>query len=186
MERRGARATTAVCVAVLLVGLSVLVYGIIRNDLARSFGGACLTVPALTVLALLVIRRWVVDASSERLALAEAQREAEAEQSRYLAARAALENEQGRLTRDMTAERIALAARLKAERDQLQTEFDARRGELMAEAMEVTMRMVRGGKLAPAQPPSDNLIRFPGQFPVQQDAPQPERARSREHGVGGP
>lgn len=161
-------------------GLTVVVYGTLRDDLARALGGTCLTLAALTAIALILIRRWIVDTSDERRILAAAQREAERERARYFAAQAALENEQGRLARDRAAERYADAAKLKAERDAMAADFEDRRGTLIAETMEATIRMIRGNKLNPPKPIEGNLI----PFPHQQAARAPER--SREHGVVGP
>ena len=181
-SRRGTQAMAATAGTALVAGLAVVLYGTLRDDLARALGGTCVTLTALTVIALVLIRRWIVDTSEERRILAAAQREAERERSRYFAAQAALENEQGRLTRDRATERLADAARLKVERDAIAADFENRRGALIAETMEATMRMVRGGKLAPDAPASGTLI----PFPHQQAHRQAERERSREHGVVGP
>lgn len=160
--------------AAMAGGLSVIVYGIIRNDPARSLGGACLAITALTLISLTVLRRWIVDTSDERRILDAARRHAEAERSRYFAAQAALENEQGRLNRDMAAERLSLAVRLQVERETMAADFEEKRATLISETMEATVRMVHGGKLAPKRLPSCNLI----QFPEQQSR---ERERSRGH-----
>ncbi|KAF2774688.1 DUF3147 family protein [Streptomyces sp. OM5714] len=171
--------TTAVAAAVtLLGGLAVIVYGIIRHNLAWSLGGACLTMPVLTLIALVVVRRWIVDTRQERIALSIAQRHAEGQRTRYIALEAALENEHGRLVRDMAAERAQMAARLQAERDAMEAEFEERKATLICETMEATVRMFRGGKFAPETPAKGNLIRFPEKLPAQE--------RSREHGVVGP
>lgn len=165
------------------VGLAVTLYGAIRDQPAHSLSGVCITMIALTALILLAIqgnRRSIADTRDERRALAIAQGQAMAEQSRYLAAQAALEIEQGRLNRDMAAERAALAARLKAECDQLREEFEERRAALIAETMETTFLLMRGNKFDPTASAQGNLIPFPDR------QPQPQRARSREHGVVGP
>lgn len=143
-----------------------------RNTAAA---GAVVLLAGVSV-TLVVIRRWIVDTTNERRILAAAQRQAEGERSRYFAARAALENEQCRLNRDMNAERQAIAVRLKAERGALQSEFEKGRSALIAETIESTVLMLSSGKPAPGQKPG-NLIPFPSQ---QQD-PAPERERSREH-----
>lgn len=163
-----------------LGGLATVVHGIIRSNAAHSVGGGFLAVAGLAVLALVAIYRWVTDTRDERRALAAAQREAQGRKDTYLAAQAALENEQGRLNRDVAAERAALDARLKAEREAIAAEFEERRAALIAETMEATLLMVQDGKLAPQ--PTGKLIRFPHQ----QTDHQPERERSREHGVVGP
>lgn len=159
-------------------GLALVIHGTAHREPAHTLGGTCITLTAVAVFALTLIRRWIVDTRDERRILAAAQREAIAEQSRYIAGQAALENEQGRLEQDMAAERAALAARLKAEREALAAEFAERRDSLIAETMEATVLMMKEGKLAPGQQATANLIPFPKQ--------EPQRARTREHGVVGP
>lgn len=163
-----------------LGGLATVVHGIIRSDPAHSMGGGFLILAGLATLALVAIYHWVTDTRDERRALAATQREAQGRKDTYLAAKAALENEQGRLNRDMAAERAALDARLKAEREAIAADFEERRAVLIAETMEATLLMVQNNKLAPQ--PSAKLI----QFPHQQAEQQPERTRSRERGVVGP
>jgi hypothetical protein len=159
----------------LLAGLITVLHGTYRGDLGHTVGGTCLTLIALTSLALVFIRKWVIDTNDERRILAAAQRSAEAERARYFAAQAALENEQGRLRQDITAERQANAVRLKTEREALANEFEAKRGELAAEAMEVAVRLVCGKKLDPRQVATAKLIQFPQNLPHQQH----DRARER-------
>lgn len=185
MERTsGAVNTMHVAAAgVALAGLLTISYGIARDDLARSIGGLGLTVVGLIALVLLVIRRWITDTSKERTRLAEATEAAQAEKARHFAAQAAMELEQGRLRRDLETERVALFAHVQAERAAMLQEFDNKRADLISETMETTVLMMRGGKLPASAPPTrGNLIEFPRQHPER----QPERARSREHGVVGP
>jgi hypothetical protein len=177
----GPRTTAAAGAAVLLGGLSIVLYGILRNDLARSVGGGCVAIAALALIALVIIRRWIVDTQAERLVLSEARRKADAEGVRYFALEAALENERGRLTRDMAAERAALVVRMKAERDALETEFEERRAAIIVQTMEDIVLMMRSGKFAPEASAPGNLI----QFPDQQRERTEERSRER-HGVSGP
>ncbi len=75
----------------MLGGLSVVLYGIVHDDLARALGGGCLTIAALAIVALVLIRQWIVDTSAERHALIKAQAQAQGEYSRYIALEAALE-----------------------------------------------------------------------------------------------
>lgn len=172
------RNTAATGAAVTLGGLATVIHGIIRNNPAHSAGGGFVALAGLTVIALVVLHQWITDTRDERRTLAAAQREAQGRKDTYLAAKAALENEQGRLNRDMAAERANLDARLKAEREAIAADFEERRAALIAETMEATLLMVHNGNLAPQ--PSAKLI----QFPHQQTERQPER--SREHGVVGP
>ena len=162
-----------------LGGLSLTIHGLMSDQLSHSLSGVALTMVGLTAIVLTVIRKWVTDTSDERRVLAAAQREAQGERARYFAERAALVNEQARMSKDIAAERAALTARLKSEREAMQAEFDAALGEASADAMNIAMSWVHGGKFAPPQPQQGNLI----QFPHQQPQDQPQRERSREHGV---
>lgn len=171
----GTRATTTGAVAAGVVGLAVTLHGAIRNQPANSLSGICITMVALTGLILIALRKWTTDTRDDRRILAAGQREAQTRKDVYLAAQAALENEQSRLNRDMAAERAALAARLMAEREQLRAEFEEQRATLIAETMEVAFLMMRNGDLDPKASAQSNLIPFPHQ--------QPQRERSREHGV---
>lgn len=160
-------------------GLTAILYGMARDDLPRAIGGLALTVTALTIIGLLVIRRWVTDTRDERRFLAATQRQAEAERATYVAAKAALVSEQGRLLQDVAAERAALTARLATEREAMQEEFDRARGEISADAMEQLASWITGGKVRPPDRPKNNLIRFPKQQPET----HPQQERSREHGA---
>lgn len=172
----GAKATATAAGAAMLAGQAAVAYGITQETLPPAIGGLSLTVTALAVLGLLAIKQWVTNTSEERNLLAEARVGLETQGADYFAAKAALENERGRLAQDMAAERARLAARLKAEREAMEQEFAERKDELIAETMEATVLMHRGGKLAPPTATAvGRLIRFPEQ--------QPQRERSREHGV---
>ena len=181
----GSRATNVAAAVAMLGGLPALFYGILHNDTARSIGGACLIMTGLILSALVAIRRWIVDTGDERRILAAAQRQASEERTRYIAAQAALENEQARLNRDMAGERQRIAAPLIAEREAMRDEFEENKAALVAETMETTVRMFHGGKFAPEETlQQGNLIQFPEKLPTQ--GPAPSRERSREHGVVGP
>lgn len=178
MSTGGTRATTSAAIAAL-GGLGLTSHGILADDLPRVVGGMCVTVAALLIATLVLVHSWIADTSDARKSLAAAQVAAERERSRYVAAQAALENEQGRLARDMAAERAAIAARLKAEREAMEAELEEKRATIMCEAFEAGVLMARGGKLTTdMQQRTANLIPFPTQ--------QQERARAREHGVVGP
>lgn len=173
----GTRATATAAGTILLGGLSTILYGIIRDDLARAVGGAFLTVIALTFIALVVIRRWIVDTSNERLALAAATTKAQDERTRYMALKAALENEQGRLRQDVLAELAAINERLAVEGRKMDDDFEERRNDLISKTMEATVRMFHNGKFAP-EAPCGSVIPFPQQ--------EPHRQREREHGAVSP
>src|SRR3546814_3040070 len=100
-----ARATATAAVAAMLAGQAAVAYGIVQETLPPAIGGLSLTVTALAVLGLLAIRQWVTNTSEERTLLADVRVELETQRSDYFAAKAALENERGRLAQDMAAER---------------------------------------------------------------------------------
>lgn len=174
----GTRATAATGVGTLLTGAAATLHAVARADPAQALGGLGLTMVALTLIALLFIHHWFTNTSQERRDLAERTRAAEDERNRYVSLKAALENEQGRLARDMAAERASLAVRLATEREALHSEFEERRASLIAETMEATVLMFHNGKFAPQPSVKGNLIQFPQQ--------QPERERQRGHNVVGP
>ncbi len=169
-------AYTAVATA-LCGGVALALNGILHDQIPHSLGGVGAVMIALTTAALLVIRRWVTDTRTERGLLATAQREAQTERARYIAAQAALESERTRMSRDLDAEQAALAERARVERDALEAEFEERRADLICETMESTVRMFHDGKFAPDTRRDATLI----QFPNQQQEP-----RSRGRGVVGP
>lgn len=174
----GTRATATAAGTILLGGLSLTLYGTIRDDFAHALGGTCLTITALTVIALVIIHRWIIDTSNERRILAEAQAKAQDECARYVALQAALENEQGRLRQDVNAELAAINERLEVERRKMDADFEERRNDLISQTMEVTVRMFHNGKFAPEAASRGSVIPFPQQ--------EPQRQRAREHGVVGP
>jgi hypothetical protein len=178
-DMSGSTKSTAVAAAVVvLAGVAAILYGFTRHDLPCCIGGLGLIVIGLTVTALITIRRWITDTRQERQLLAAAQREAQGERSKYVAAQAALEVEQGRLRRDLDAERRALTVRLQAEREAMARQFEEARGDMIAETIEATLLMHRAGKFAPTKTATGRLIEFPRQHPER----QAERERSREHG----
>lgn len=176
------RTVVTAATATTAVGLTVVLYGTIRSDVVRTMGGTCLTLTALATIALVLIRRWTVDTSEERRALGSKLRDAQSEHTRYIALQAALENEQGRLTRDRAAERLADAARLLEERKALREEFEEQRAALIVETMEATWLMFQRLKSSGPAPAPNKVI----PFPKPQPQPRVERERSREHGVVGP
>lgn len=180
----GTRVTAGSATAVAAGGLTAVLYGALHNDPSRTVAGTCITLTALVVLSLLLIRHWIVDTSEERRLLAAAQRQAQAERSSYLAAQAALTAEQGRLTTDRATERRAEAVRLQAERQVLAKEFEEKRADLIAETIEGFWRMVTSGEMAAPARQQSKVIPFPK--PHQQPQHRPEPTRPREHGVVSP
>lgn len=170
----GTRTTATTAGTILLGGLTLTTFGAIRDNVAHSVSGTCFTILAVTVIAMLIMRRWVVDASDERRRLAEAERRAQDEYASYIALKAALEVEQGRLRQDISAEHAALNERLDVERAAMEEEFEMARTELSNEAMRIAFSWVKSGKVQPPERARNNLIAFP-----QQD---PQQERAREHG----
>ncbi|MGY5048230.1 hypothetical protein ACWDE0_21760 [Streptomyces sp. 900105755] len=171
---------------VVLAGFAVIVQSIPHDRVAGSIAGACLVMLGLAGLILAFGRHWIVNTSEERRLLAVSQRQADDRRTMYIAAQAALENEQGRLNRDVAAERARNAATLKAERERMRREFEASRAQEIADAFRTGAEMERAGLLKPGKTPAGNLIRFP----KQEHQAAPERAtgreRARERGVIGP
>lgn len=183
MEMSGATRTASATGGVALAGgLAITVQGILRNNLAHVLGGGFLAVTALIIIALALGYHWIVDTRDERRALAAAQRQAVAERSTYIAAQAALENEEGRLKQAIAAERARDKEKLRVERASMAAEFEEKRGELMAETIESFAMMVAGKKFTPV--PQGKLLRFPDQQATQESTTT--RERSREHGAIGP
>lgn len=171
----GARTTAVAAATVLAAGITVILYGIARNDLARSLGGACLSITALTLIALVAIRRWVTDTEAERARLAEDSREAQNEKTRAIAAQAALEMERQRLARDAAADRARTAAILRAEREAMRDQFEEQRAKLASDAFATGVRMERSGALEPES--EHDRAQVIGLFPQQ------ERERARDAGA---
>ncbi|MFE2353411.1 hypothetical protein [Streptomyces parvulus] len=162
----------------------MIIHSTARDNVAGSIGGACLVMVGLTLAILIFVRRWVCDTRDERRILAATQREAQAERTRYIAAQAGLTNESTRLNREIAAERTRILTTLKVEREAMAADFDNTRAKELAEAFQTGAEMERAGVFKHRQqPPRGNLLTFPKKQPA---APEPERERSREHGVVGP
>jgi hypothetical protein len=172
-----ARITTATTAATALGGLAAILYGIAQADTARSIG---LTMTGLTAVALVLIHRWIADASDERHRLAASQYETQQERRRYIALQAALANEQGRLHHGLAVERLNNEAALAAEREAMEAEFEAERGNLIEEAMDTAVLLLRAQKSAPDTTVQGKVIRFPGQEQSE------SRERVRGHNAVGP
>ncbi|MFJ4624302.1 hypothetical protein [Streptomyces sp. NPDC088812] len=173
-------ATTAA--AMMLGGLGLTIHGVSRDQASHSLAGFVLSMIALAVIILTVLHSWITDTRTERIALAAAQREAQAERTRCIAAQAALENEQGRLYRDLAAERAADRERLEKERAAMHEQFELDRGQLVNEAMATLASWIVDGKVQPPERKT-NLIRFPNQ--EQQTVRTPQRETPRGHGAAG-
>lgn len=180
------KAAMATAAGILVSGFAVIIRSASGDNVAGSIGGACLVMSSLTIIALLFVRHWVIGTSEERRILAACQRQAQEEKQRYFAAQAALENEMGRLTRDMAAERAANRAALAEERRRMRAQFEEERNQLAADAFRTGVEMERSGALKKTTPTqAANLIPFPKQERQRALQDQPHE-RSREHGVVGP
>jgi hypothetical protein len=184
----GSKVAMATAAGILISGFAVIIHSTPDDNIAGSIGGACLVMTGLTIIALVLVRHWVINTTEERRILGACQREAQSERARYIAAQAALEGEMGRLTRDMAAERAAIRATLIEERRQMRAQFEEERSQLAADAFRTGVEMERRGDLkkkTPAQ--AANLIPFPKQERQRGENPQDhQHERSREHGVVGP
>jgi hypothetical protein len=174
------KAAIAGAILIMIAGFAAILYTARHGNEAVSIAGACLILSGLTLTALIQVKGWTTNTSDERRILAAAQREAIAERSRYITARAALEGEHNRLAQNMATERAQLTARLDTERKKMRDDFEGERATIMAEAFQTGAEMERAGLLKPGTPKQGNLIQFPRGLPDQQ------RERSREHGVVGP
>ena len=184
----GSRTTAFAAATVMTLGIATAVYGVIVGDLARSLGGACLAMPALTLLALIAIRRWITDTTRERVALADSQKAADDERLRHVAAQAAHMVEQQRFQRDVAAERQQIAARLEVERAAMDAKFEMQRSAIMVEALEATALMLRDGKFVREPQVHGKVMQFPKQQEVrarqEEHSQQEERPRQGERGRG--
>ncbi|MFJ9112953.1 hypothetical protein [Streptomyces sp. NPDC102283] len=175
-SKTGSRATAAGAALITSAGLSIVLYGIITENLERTVGGAIFTMTALTLIALVLIRRWVTNTTAERQRLSDATREKDTEHMRYLAAQAALEVERGRLRRDAIVEREQLTARLAAERAAMNERFEEQRAELVCKTMEATVQLYRDGHFDPSAPTAyARIIGFPTPEVRQRAAEEPQR-----------
>lgn len=149
---RGIAAGAAV---ILTAGLGTVAVGILRSDPAKAAGGACLTVTAITLVALCIIRRWLTDTADERGRLADATAAANEERTRYVACLAAVEAERARVRRDAGIEATRQRAQLDAERDSMRDEFEAQRHELVIDTFQTAVLMERAGLLI--EPPTASV-----------------------------
>lgn len=182
MEELTAGTRTTALTATILIALGVLLaaYGAITGDLKRTLGGTCLAMPAVTLLALIAVRRWTTDTSAERARLGEAQRAAGAERMRYVAAQAAALLEQQRHQRDVASEREQMTVRLETERAAMRAGFEEQRAALVCQTVEDTVKLLRDGKFREEPEQHGKVMQFPKQQPAR------PRHEARGHGVSQP
>lgn len=180
-QTAGSRIAAAGAALITSAGLSTVVYGIITENLERTVGGAIFTMTALTLIALVLIRRWITNADADRQRHDDAVRAADTERMRYVAAQAALEVERGRGRRDLAAEHKRMSATLEAERAAMRDRFEEERATLVCETIETTFRMFQDGKFAPAAHEYARVIGFPNPT-HQRAAEEPARGRGATRG----
>ncbi|MBX7464873.1 hypothetical protein [Streptomyces sp. NPDC057910] len=145
------RSANITAAASLTAGLTIAVYGTLNDDLPRTVAGTCLLTIALLFSALLAIRRWIIDAQSERDALARAARDHNDEKLRYLAAQATIEMERQRIERDAAMERERGIVHIKAVKAAMEEQFEEQKAQLICQSLETAYDLyVRG--LANDQP----------------------------------
>jgi len=177
----GTRAAAVGAALITSAGLSTVVYGIITENLERTVGGAIFTMTALTLIALVLIRRWITSAATERQRHDDAVRAADTERMRYVAAQAALEVERGRLRKDIASEHTRMSAALEAERTTMRNQFEEERATLVCKTIETTFLMFRDGKFAPSEHDYGKIIGFPSPA-HQRAAEEPARGRGATRG----
>lgn len=180
-QTAGSRAAAAGAALIPSAGLSTVVYGIVTENLERTVGGAIFTMTALTLIALVLIRRWITNAATERQRHDDAVRAADTERMRYVAAQAALEVERGRYRRDIASEHQRMTATLEAKRAALCERFEEERNKLICDTVESTVELVRDGLLNPTTHQYGQIIGFPSPA-HQRAAEEPTRGRGATRG----
>nr|WSZ97322.1 hypothetical protein OH820_18120 [Streptomyces sp. NBC_00857] len=136
---------------------------------------------ALTLVALVSIRRWTTDTHAERVRLADATREAETEKSRYIAGQAAMEVERDRMRRDAASGREQLEIQLATARQALADQLEEDRAKISCDALEAALIMLPG-LLSEGRPEHGTVIGFPAQPARHQRAQEPKRDRGATRG----
>ncbi|MYZ37517.1 MULTISPECIES: hypothetical protein [unclassified Streptomyces] len=136
---------------------------------------------ALTLIALVSIRKWTTDTHAERGRLAEAMREADTERGRSVAVQAAMEVERARIRRDAAAELERMEARLRAERQAIRDQLEEERARMACESLGIAFRMIKAGLLEdrPAEE-HGKVIGFPGAARAREEADCDAAACDRE------
>lgn len=176
MRRTSKRTTAPSAAAAITVGLGTVLWGVWKNDPARATGGACLTITALALIGLVLIRGWITDTSAERSRLATAARAKDEERLRYLAGQATQNSERDRMRRDMEYAVERAAAQLRSEQAKLRAEIDAERNALICATFASAYEILKVG--FPTRATTRGRAVIP--FPAQQPAGSGERARGRD------
>ncbi|MEU9000477.1 hypothetical protein [Streptomyces sp. NPDC048551] len=180
----------AVAGAAMTFSAGVVAYGIADSNITAATGGGLVALAAAAMMSLAKMRAWTVDTSAERRQLAEALRQAQNEETRYVAAQGAQAEEHRRRLRDLEGDRARFEQHLIAAKAALEEQFEANREALIVESMELGIRLYRAGLLkAPAEAAEAKILRLPGQQPTRERAAghpadevtQPVREREVRH-----
>lgn len=164
----------------------IVAYGIVDSNIPASTGGGLVAIAAAAMMGLAKMRAWAVDTSAERRQLAEERQQAINEQTRYVAAQGAQDDEFSRRLRDLEGERARGQMQLTAAKAALDEEYQNRRDALIIEGMEIGIRLYLKGLLdAPSDASEAKIMPFPAQQHVREPATAhpadqaPEAARDR-------
>lgn len=171
--KRNTRNIAAAAALILTTGVGTVAIGILRSDPAKAAGGACLTICALTFVALLILRHWITDTAAERERLADATKTAREERTSYVAAQAALDAERARVRRDAGLEAARLQQQLHADQEAMRRQFDADRHKVVCEAFEMGALLERSGMLGDADQQATVRHLFPPRPPASSGVSRP-------------
>ncbi|MER5559638.1 hypothetical protein ABT071_13635 [Streptomyces sp. NPDC002506] len=171
------RSASITAVASLVTGLGIAVYGTLNDDLPRTLAGSCLLMIALLLSALLSIRKWIIEAQSERDALARARRDADDERLRYLAAQAAVEMERQRIERDAAMEREQGIVHIKAVKAAMEEQFEEQKAQLICQSLETAYDLYVRGLANSHQEPAGHAKVIAMPAPTRQREGQPDQVR---------
>jgi hypothetical protein len=166
-HRRALAACTGIC---LLAGIALVVVGAAARHIPATAGGGGIVLATTVAASMLVIHRWLTDVTAERARLAQATRDADTERTRYIAANAALQQEQQRVRTDLQDHYRRTQLELARHRAALDDEFETRRAELAAKAFELGATMALTGKLTADPGTSADVVHLPTRQPQRQRA----------------
>ncbi|MFJ3173752.1 hypothetical protein ACIPJK_23635 [Streptomyces roseus] len=182
-----ARMAAAASGAVMAISAGITAYGIVDSSTPAAVGGGLAGLVAAVMMALAKSRAWAINTDAERRHLADARREAENEQTRYVALTVAAAAEHRRCLRDLEGDRAQLKAQTQAAAAAMEQRFEDQREQLIIESMETGIQLYLAGLLnAPEQTPGDVVpfrTRQRGERATAHPADQvPQAARDREVG----
>ncbi|MFJ1865480.1 hypothetical protein ACIOD1_12695 [Streptomyces sp. NPDC088097] len=170
-----ARIAAAGAGAAMTFSTGILAYGIVDSSIPASVGGGLAGLAAAGMMGLAKLRAWTVDTSAERRQLADSVRQAQNEETRYVAAQGAQAEEHRRRLRDIEGDRVRQEQHFIAAKAAMEADFEARREALIIESMATGIRLHLAGLLnAPTEAVEAKILRLPGQQ-------QPVRERATAH-----